>query len=113
MIVSTCTAKRPGQSSRALQQNIGWIRRPAPTGARTMTGQEVPGDGLPVSPVPRPASLGISEVQSSRWVSNIAADHDLGVKVRRRVQVDCGPKASGKGTSPGSAVVGRGVYAGV
>ena len=36
----------------------------------------------------------------------------MGVKVRRRVQVDCGPKASGKGTSPGSAVVGRGVYAG-
>lgn len=34
----------------------------------------------------------------------------IGVEVPGRVQVVCGPKASGKGTSPGSAVVGRGVY---
>lgn len=46
----------------------------APTGARTMTGQEVPRDGLPAPQVPRLASLGISEVFSSRWVSNAAPD---------------------------------------
>lgn len=44
------------------------------SGARTMTGQEVPRDGLPAPQVARPASLGISEVLSSRWVSNIAPD---------------------------------------
>ena len=53
-----------------------------------MTGQEVPGDGLPAPQVARPASLGISEVLSSRWVSNFATDQGWKNKLRGRVQVD-------------------------
>ena len=60
---------------------------PAPTGTRTMTGQEVPGDGLPAPQVARPASLGILEVLSSRWVSNFATDQGWKNKLRGRVQV--------------------------
>ena len=47
-------------------------RTSASGGARTMTGQEVPRDGLPAPQVARPASLGTAEVLSSRWVSTIA-----------------------------------------
>lgn len=64
----------------------------APPGARTMTGQEVPRDGLPAPQVPRPASLGISEVFSSRWVSNASPDQRWAQKLLE------GAKALGRWT---------------
>lgn len=81
----------------------------APTGARTMTGQEVPGDGLPAPQVARPASLGISEVLSSRWVSNIAPDQWC---EQKRLEGECGGDwdpvcASASG---GISSLGKGTY---
>lgn len=67
----------------------------APTGARTMTGQEVPRDGLPAPQVSRPASLGILEVFSSRWVSNIAPDEGREQKRFAGCQWACGPEPRG------------------
>lgn len=75
-----------------------------------MTGQEVPRDGLPASQVARPASLGISEVLSSRWVSNTASDQGW-EQVLGRVQVYCDPELQRR-VHPHSAVLTRGAYAG-
>lgn len=53
-----------------------------------MTGQEVSRDGLPAPQVAKPASLGIWEVLSSRWVSSVAPHQGWGETLSRIVRLE-------------------------